>query len=182
MKSEMIKMAQGYANALFEVAQAKRCLDEVYADLKQLSQALANIDGLGQALIQVKSMTLEEAKAFITPFISCVHQYIQNTVMLMIEAYHIEALPVLFDAFLPSYEAFKGIGHIYIGTAVDITPETEAAIAKRLKVLFKLEEVHLEHKVEPDLLGGLYVEYQGMRLDASLKRKLSTLESHISHV
>jgi F-type H+-transporting ATPase subunit delta len=182
MKSEMIKMAQGYANGLFEVAQSKKCLDEVYADLKQLSEALRGIDALDQVLVQVKSMTLEEAKAFMNPFISSVHQYIQNAVMLMVEAYHIEALPVLFDAFLPSYEAFKGIGHIHIGTAVQITSETEAAIAKRLKTLFKLEEVHLEHKVEPDLLGGLYVEYRGMRLDASLKRKLSALESHISHV
>jgi F-type H+-transporting ATPase subunit delta len=182
MKSEALHMAQGYANALFEVAQSHGCLEDVQADLHQLATALEGIEGLNRALKQVKTMSLQDANAFIEPFIQGLNRYVRNTVTLMVEAYHIEALPALYEAFLPSYETFKGIGHVHIGTAVEISAETEATIAKRLKVLFKLQHVHLEHKVEPDLLGGLYVEYRGMRLDASLKRKLSALESHISHV
>jgi F-type H+-transporting ATPase subunit delta len=182
MKSETVQMAQGYANALFEVAQSQGCLEEVHNDLHQLHQAFHTVEGVQQGLAQVKTLPVQEAKAFVEPFYQGMNGYIQNAITLMVEAYHVEALPALYEAFLPSYEAFKGIGHVHVGTAVSLSAETEAAIAKRLKVLFKLQEVHLEHKIEPDLLGGLYVEYRGMRLDASLKRKLSALESHISHV
>jgi F0F1-type ATP synthase delta subunit len=42
--------------------------------------------------------------------------------------------------------------------------------------------VVIHYHVDVDLLGGLYVEYKGLRFDATLKRQLSRFEEALSQV
>ena len=182
MTSLQLEMAQGYANALFEMAQDAAILERIHQDLKSMTDVINALPSFNEALIQVNRLSVSEAKVFISPLVGQVHPFIKNTITVMLDSHHIEALPSLYAAFLPLYENIKGLGHVHIKTAVAIDDETKNTIASRLKALLKLNEVRLQHSVMPELLGGLYVEYRGVRLDASLKRKLSGLETHISQV
>ncbi len=173
-------MASGYALALFQLAQQSKCIEAVYHDLQLLDSAIQSIENAPQAFSSLLSTSSAEIDRFLDPFSQNLHPLVRNTLKVMAHSEHVSAIPVLFEMFCPHYEEYNGVGHVYIETAVDLSNELRATVTQRLQALFRLKEVRLQHQVNPARLGGLYVEYKGVRLDASLQRKLSGLESHLT--
>jgi F-type H+-transporting ATPase subunit delta len=178
--SVMLQMALGYGKALFELSEKAHCIEAVNHDLEVLNQAISAVDNAAHIFLSLASEPEDTIKAFVMPFIQNMHPLLRNTITVMLHSGHVAAIPALYDAFVPLYELHNGIGHVYVETAVPITDTLRSTIVKRLQGLFRLKEVRLKHSVNPDRLGGLYVEYKGVRLDASIQRKLAGLESHLT--
>lgn len=64
-----------------------------------------------------------------------------------------------------------------IASARPLNEDLESAIVDQLKKDASAEQVEIDSRVDPDLLGGVRVEIPGREYDNTLRRRLQTLKS-----
>jgi F-type H+-transporting ATPase subunit delta len=67
------------------------------------------------------------------------------------------------------------IAHLHIYSAKPVSKETEAKLKKAIEPRFPNQKVELHITIDPNLLGGLKIVYQGQSLDRSIARELEEL-------
>jgi F-type H+-transporting ATPase subunit delta len=63
-------------------------------------------------------------------------------------------------------------------TAVALSKSEQKTLSRKLSDRFK-DEILLKQEVEPEILGGLIIDYAGLRIDASVRGKLARLRESI---
>jgi F-type H+-transporting ATPase subunit delta len=182
LTQDALSCASGYAKALFDISVSKNCLKETKASLEKLNAVLQITPSVAIPLMQAQRLTAEESLSIMAPLWEVLDAWTVKTLRLMITHQHTQGIVALYDAFMPYYEEANGIGHLYVQTAFHMDAELEYQLTTRLKKLFNLKEAVLHTTCEPNLIGGLYVEYKGMRFDATLKRKLKRLEEQLTQI
>ncbi len=74
---------------------------------------------------------------------------------------------------------YQRIAHVHLITAKPLTKEQEASLKKVLSPKFQNQTITFHTTIDPKLLGGVKVVYNGQSLDRSIARELSELESFI---
>ena len=182
LPTEALNQAKGYAKALFDIAGEKAVLPAVYASLVQINTVFQEAPSAVEVFLQHEKMTAEMLEEALSALLDQSDPWVAKTIKLMLKQAHYAGIPALYSAFLPFYEASQQIGHIQVSSAIDLTPDLRLELEQRLEKIFGLSKVVLHHTVDADILGGLYVEYKGLRFDATLKRQLSRFEEALSQI
>jgi F-type H+-transporting ATPase subunit delta len=74
---------------------------------------------------------------------------------------------------------YQRIAHVHLITAKPLTQKQEEALKVVLSPKFQNQTITFHTTVDPKLLGGVKVVYNGQSLDRSIARELSELESFI---
>jgi len=84
------------------------------------------------------------------------------------------------NSYVTLYRKQKNVIRGKLTTAVAVTPDMEQKM--RLMVEKHAQgTVEFESEVNPDIIGGFILEYDTYRMDASVKTKLNTILSQLSH-
>lgn len=86
----------------------------------------------------------------------------------------IKQLPRIVDAYIAMAEQKSGKVRVHIRTAHELNDKDVNKIAKQLG-----EDVEYTHAVDKNLIGGFVAENNTLRLDASIARTLTRLQSHL---
>ena len=73
----------------------------------------------------------------------------------------------------------KGIEEVVVETAVEPEEQLLALIKEKAKALTGANEVKLNAKIIPDLIGGIRLRWGNMVIDSSIKRSLQNMELHL---
>ena len=73
----------------------------------------------------------------------------------------------------------KGIEEVIVETAVQPEEQLLAVIMEKAKELTGANEVKLNIKIIPDLIGGIRLRWGNMVIDSSIKRSLQNMELHL---
>jgi F-type H+-transporting ATPase subunit delta len=182
LSKEAVNQAKGYAKALFDIANEKAVLSSVYDSLLQLHTIFQSTPDAVQIFMQNEDISGEALEEALSPYLLQAEAWVVKTLKLMFKQEHYAGIPVLYQAFLPMYEASQSIGHIKVCSAVELNPELLQTLEARLSEIFGLSQAVIHHEVDADILGGLYVEYKGLRFDATLKRQLTRFEEALSQL
>jgi F-type H+-transporting ATPase subunit delta len=182
ISKEAFNQAKGYAKALFDIATEHGVLAEVYRSLAQLDTLFHQTPEAIKLFLQHEAIAGEALEEALSPFVLQADAWVAKTLRLMFKQEHCAGIPALYPAFLPLYETSQSIGHVQVSSAIDLSAELRQTLEARLKKIFQLSQVVIHYHVDVDLLGGLYVEYKGLRFDATLKRQLSRFEEALSQV
>lgn len=180
--NEAFACASGYAKALFDISISKHCLEDTHVSLEKLNAVLQATPTLSEAMMQSQRFSSEQALSVLNPLLEELDVWTAKTLRLMMTHQHTQGIVALYESFMPYYEDAHDIGHIYVKTAFELDAETESQLKARLSKLFQLKEAVLHATHDSALIGGLYVEYKGMRFDATLKRKLKRLEAQLTQI
>ncbi|MDO9628387.1 MAG: ATP synthase F1 subunit delta [Acholeplasmataceae bacterium] len=74
---------------------------------------------------------------------------------------------------------YQKIAHLHVYSAKPISTEVEARLVKAIQPRFPNQTVSLHITIDPTLLGGLKVVYQGQSLDHSVAREIEELYTTI---
>jgi F-type H+-transporting ATPase subunit delta len=182
LPQEALNQAKGYAKALFDIANEKAVLSAVYDSLLQLDTIFQSNPDAVEVFLQHEEITGDALEDALSTYLSQAEEWVVKTLKLMFKQEHYAGIPSLYRAFLPFYEASQSIGHIQVRSAIDLSPELRQTLEVRLSETFGLSQVVIHHHVDAEILGGLYVEYKGLRFDATLKRQLARFEEALSQV
>lgn len=178
--AETTTVAGVYASALLEVAQEKKQLDEVLAELDELTRALTGDQQISdflrtpnigrEAKIQVIKKVLGDKASPI----------LRNFMTTLIRRDRQEALSEIHSEFVDLYRRAKGLVVVEVKTAVKLDDQQRRKLEKALGEKYK-RGVVIKETVDPSLIGGLQIESDGDFIDGSLKQRLRQVHALLRH-
>ncbi|WP_119301701.1 F0F1 ATP synthase subunit delta [Dongia deserti] len=174
--SEHGGLAQRYAAALLELAEEKRGLDAVSADLVALSHMIAESSDL-QKLITSPLMDRADQSRAIAAVAKAADfdDLTQRFVGLIAAKRRLFALPAIIKSFQKMLADKRGEVAAEVTAAHALTDTQKSAVVEAIKRVVG-GKVSIDMKVDPSLLGGLIVRVGSRMIDGSVKTKLQKLQ------
>ena len=84
-------------------------------------------------------------------------------------------LPEIITAFIQQYKAKKGIYIVKLTTATPVSDELKNSIINQVKKTSVMQNIELEEKVDPAIIGGFVLQAGDKLIDASIAYDLQTI-------
>ncbi|MCB0685821.1 MAG: ATP synthase F1 subunit delta [Saprospiraceae bacterium] len=175
------RIAGRYAKSLLDLAKERKEVDAVLQDMKYIKSALKSRD----LYLMIKSPIVNADKK-LSIFKKIFSDKIQKTTAaffdIMTRKGRESYLPEIVDAFIEQYKDYKQISTVIIKTAVPLSDSALATIKEKLASSPDIKKnLEFEVMVDPSLLGGFTLEFEGRQYDSSIASKLKDLRKQFSH-
>jgi F-type H+-transporting ATPase subunit delta len=169
-------IAERYATALFELADAQGALDSVAGDLKTLKAMIRDSADLRRLFHSPVISRAEQGKA-VAALAKAAGFGDLTTRFLGLTAKNrrLFVMSGIIESYLGQLAARKGEQAASVASAVALTPAQLDALTNTLKGALG-GNVAVDVSVDPSLLGGLVVKVGSRMIDSSLKTKLQHLK------
>lgn len=176
------RIAVRYAKSLLDLAIERGELDQVLHDMDQLKASLSSRD----FYLLVKSPIISLGKKqsiFKRLFKDKLNKTVNSFLNIMVRKGRENLLPEIVQAFEEQYRAHKHISPVVLTTAVELDDKTIAQIKDKLIQSGQTEKnVELLVKVDPSLLGGFLLEFEGKQYNTSVAHKLNEMRKQFSTI
>ena len=166
-----------YANALFELADNARSLDQVAQDLTSIRTMVRESSDLARLLASPVIGRDAQSKGLLAVLdaagIGGLTRSFVGTVAANGRARDLVAMAT---AFLAELASRRGETTASVTSAVPLSPEQLQQLSDTLRSVLGGAKVTIEAQVDPDLLGGLVVKVGSRMVDSSLRTKLRKLQ------
>ena len=169
-------LAGRYASALLDLADERKELDQVAAELGALKSAIADSEDLrrfiGSPLYgrdeqgKIMAAILDRAAA---------GDLTRRFVMVVAHNRRLFALPRMIDAFLAELARRRGEVTAQVVAAYDLSDTQKNALLAALRQAIG-SKVQMDLRVDQGLIGGLVIKVGSRMIDTSLRSKLKRLE------
>lgn len=175
-KTSLSGLAGRYASALLDLADEKKALDEVSADLQSLRSMIAESGDL-RRLLGSPVITREDQRRAMTAIMdkAGIGQITRNFVLVVARNHRLFALSAMIDAYLAELARRRGEITAEVTSARKLSDAQQAALLDTLRASVG-GKVQLALKVDPALIGGLVVKVGSRMIDSSLRSKLQRLQ------
>ena len=174
------RIATRYAKSLIELAITQGKLEQVSADVHSLKAAAQNRD----LYLFLKSPIIHADKknaALEAIFKGKVDSLTLSYLTLLVNKGREMYIPEIAAEFAEQYKLLKKITSVRIVTASPLSEEVLAELKKKLLASgITSENLDIETKVDPELIGGFVLEFDNKRYDASVAHKLDELRASFS--
>lgn len=165
--------ASRYAKALFEVASEHGKLDEIEEELSAVVDAFRDVGA--EKLFLNPVLDSEEKKKLIEVLSGTVTDEMLSFLKVLIDHHREAELKDILKAYTAKANKKRGIVEALATTAAPLTDEEKAALKERFgQVLNKT--VHLEEKVDRNVVGGILIRIGDRVYDGTVAGKLSRLK------
>lgn len=174
-----IKIAKKYALALFQSASELNISDKVYQDLLFVFETINTNSELSSALYN-PVVIFEDKKDIINKLFS-VHVDVKSLdfILLLIENGRLNVLSEVINQYLSILNKNRNILTPEIISAVELNEEQKSRIINRLEMKLS-KKVIPEYTVNPDIIGGLIVEFDDKTIDCSINTKFETMKKQLT--
>jgi len=174
------RIASRYAKSLIDLAVDQDNLEKIHEDISSFKKATENRDlhlMLKSPIVNVGKKRQVFEALFGDKYDKLTKAFFDIILTKGREMY----LPEIADAFLLQYKVLKHISIITLTTAVPLGAESLSAIKQELlKSVATDDNVDIETKVDPNILGGFIIEFDDRLYDASVSHKLEKLKKQFS--
>jgi F-type H+-transporting ATPase subunit delta len=176
----VVRIATRYAKSLLDLAIEQKKLDRIKEDVESFAEVCKNRD----FYVMMKSPVINidaKRKVLNTLFGKHYDELTIGFLRILIRKHREMYLPEIAKSFLLQYRAYKHISKVQLVTAQEVSDEFVDKIRQVILDSFEPEhKLEIETKVDPELVGGFLLEYDGKQYDASLSRKLELLKKNFS--
>lgn len=175
-------VAGRYAQALFELAQDGKSVDQVGQALKAFDSMIEGSADL-QRLVRSPAFTAEEQTKAISALVekAGLSGVAANFLKLVASQRRLFAVRGMIDAYNKLAEAAKGVVRAEVTVAEKPSDALTAEIKKALSEVAG-KDVAIDLKVDPAIIGGLVVKMGSRMVDSSLRSKLNGIKVAMKEV
>lgn len=162
------RLATRYAKSLIDLANERGELEQVFADMQWLngvSKSNRDFVNLLRSPI-IKGDTKKKILEAVTA--GNISEMTAAFNRLLITKGRESNLPEIAGAFITAYKEQKNIKTIKLTTAAPVTDAVKKAIIEQVKKSAGFQNVELEEKVDPALIGGFVLQVGDKLVDASI--------------
>ena len=178
MNSKNIKIAQPYAEAFLELA-AKNSLEVTINDLSCLSTTLLNSNEL-KKLLSNPLVNSENKKSIIKSIFS---EKIDNVtlkfLLVLCDRGRISYLDSILEKATELAYRAASIEIVKVTSSTSFNATQQEALISKLKKMTGADQIKLEIKTNPDLIGGFIVQVGSKIIDTSIQGQLRDLSSYL---
>ncbi len=173
---QMNSIASRYAKVLLQLAVEKNVAERIYTDMLCFGQVCAANKCLVTTL---KSPVIKHDKKLAVLqaiFQNWVHDLTLNFLAMVTQKHREALLPAMAQVFLVQYNQHQGIQLAQVTTTFPLSDQLTLQLQEIVQKMVPCQQVILEHKIDPALIGGYVLQVEDKRLDQSLRKKLLTLK------
>lgn len=175
----MTQIGINYGQALYALAKDEQ-LDTVILEQLQVLDTAFSQEPDFLRLLATPELSKEERCALIDEsFRERLHPYVRNFLKVLTEKGCARSFGDCCKAYRRQYNEDHDILCVHVVTAVALSQAQNEKLTKKLeKVTGKT--VQLQLRVDPDCLGGIRLDYDGKRVDGTVKNRLDSLRSQLN--
>jgi F-type H+-transporting ATPase subunit delta len=169
------RLASRYAKSLIDLAIERGQLEQVFADMQWL-QAVCKSNRDVVNLLKSPIIRNEVKKKIITAITTGkVGELTAAFNNLLVTKNREKYLPEIVNAFITAYKVHKNIYTIHLTTAMPVSDSVKQAIVTQVKKSAGFDNVEVEDKVNPDIIGGFVLQIGDKLVDASIAYDLKAI-------
>lgn len=163
-----------YGEALYELAKSEGLSEEILSQITVLADSFRQEPDFLRLLAAPNLSKAERCDILDRSFRGKVHPYVLNFLKILTEKGYVRYFADCCAAYRDRYNRDNGILPV---TAVTAVPLTRAQADKLTGKLSELtgKTVSLQNRVDPGVLGGIRLDYDGKRLDDTVSHRLDAV-------
>lgn len=172
----MTQVANTYAQALYALAKDEGVQDEILQQLDVLHRSVAQEPDYIR-LLSAPNLTKAERCAIVDAGLrDSVHPYVLNFMKLLTEKGYMRHFADCCVSYREQYNDDHGILSVQAVTAVALTETQSTKLAEKLGTVTG-KTISLTNRVDPAVLGGVRLDYDGKRVDGTVANRLESIRS-----
>ena len=170
----MTQAANTYAQALYDLAKEEGLGKSILEELCVLKGVFADTPQYGKLLSTPNIPKQERCGILDETFRGKVHPYVLNFLKILTEKGYIRQFPDCCDAYRGFYNEDNGILVVKAQSAVALTDAQKQKLTEKLAATTG-KAVDLQCSIDPAVLGGLRLSYDGKQVDGTVKSRLDAI-------
>jgi len=175
-----IKVAEPYAEALFESSKLMQLVDKTHQDLKTVEVIIQQSQSLQSFLVNPLIAINIKKNVLKNILIDQVSTHVLNFLFILVERRRM----ILFNSIVNYYSNLVNelelIKLITVYTVIPLNNEQKQALQSKLQVLTNSKEVQLIIEIKPELIGGLVIKMGSKIIDMSIYGQLNQISSYLN--
>lgn len=165
-----------YARALLKASDNERLSEQVYADMQTIAASYVNVPELSVTIAN-PMLSKDQKSSILTAAAggkAC--PLTKRFVGLVLQEGREKIMQFIANSFITLYRKENNLVQAKLTTATNLSADVEDKL-RRLVQSQTNGTVEFSTEIDKDLIGGFVLEYDTYRLDASVKRQLSSILS-----
>lgn len=173
--AENLIVANRYTKAIFELANAKKCVDAVLKDLEQISDVIV-ANKSQKSLLIGSAVPVRIKKMFWALLLKNLklHKISSSLIDVLLEHNRMDLLSIMHKNFDKLVKNQTNVMSFELTSAKPVDAKVKKEIATELKNIFS-KKIDIEENIDPKLLGGFLISSGSMMLDCSMKGRLEKI-------
>ena len=168
-----------YAKAIFEIAKEENSIDSVFGDMKTV-EILCNSSHDFKNLLSNSQINHNEKKTAILSLIKDHNSLTIKLLDLLIQNKRVNIVNDIANSFIQLYNSHNDIKEAVVITASPIDKDLEEKILSKINIS-DLKSINLKNIVNPEILGGFIIRFDGKEYNASVKQNLNNLKTQLTN-
>jgi F-type H+-transporting ATPase subunit delta len=173
------KISVRYSRALFQLANEKKLLDQVYSDMIFISE-ICKLEEIKEILESPIIVPSKKRAIFHAVLEKSTEKITLSLVDLLIKNGRENFLPAVTRVFRDETLKFRGITETYLTTAMPVNDKIRKQISEMMASVFKTS-VELKETVDKEIIGGFILKVNDNFIDASVRNKLRKIRKELSY-
>jgi F-type H+-transporting ATPase subunit delta len=170
------RLASRYAKSIIDLSIEKDQFEKVYADMQYLDLLLKASHDL---IVMLRSPVIpaDKKNRIITSIVSGnINKMTEAFIQLLVSKGREGFLPEIITSFINQYKQKKNIHTVKLTTATELSESVKNTIIARVKKTSDMQNIEVETKVDPAIIGGFVLQTGDKLVDASVSYELKEIE------
>ncbi len=170
----MTQVGNVYGQALYDLAKSEELSHQILQELTVLDQSFAQEPEFLQ-LLAAPNLSKEERCGILDQTLGeKVHPYVLNFLKILTEKGYSRRFGDCYSTYRGLYNQDNGILPVTAVTAVALTAEQSQKLTDKLSAITG-KTVELHNRMDPQVLGGVRLDYDGKRVDDTVAHRLDAV-------
>ena len=169
------RAALRYAKAMLSYAQESKAAEAVANDMYSLISLLQENNEV-QTMLENPILPVAEKEAVLKELFSQASPETFKLFSLLAAKKRLAILAVIGEQYVRLYAQTQGKVTAIVTSAIGLTPSLKQAVLEKAKGLTK-ENVQLENKIDPGIIGGFILKIGDLQYDASVSHQLKSIKT-----
>lgn len=170
----MTQAGSVYGEALYSLALEEGLTEKLLKELTVLQESFRETPDFIRLLSSPNLSKQERCQILDDSFRGKIHAYVLNFLKILTEKGYMKYFHDCFKTFEDLYNRDNGILPVTAITAVSMSEEQVQKLAAKLSRATN-KQVSLQNKVDPSVLGGVRLDYDGKRLDDTVSHRMDAI-------
>ena len=168
-----------YAKAIYDVANEENSVNQVYKDMSLIKELYgSSIDF--KNLLSNSQINYQDKKRAILSLTEKDNALTEKLIELLIHNKRITIIGDIAISFIQLYNEQNNIKEATVITASPINKELESEILSKINIS-NVKSVNLTNIVDPNIIGGFIIRFDGKEYNASVKQNLNNLKKELTN-
>ena len=175
----MTEVGNVYGESLYTLAREEKLSEQIGGELAALCGGFRQAPEFIRLLSSPSLTKVERCQILDDSFRGKVHPYVLNFLKILTEKGYMRHFGDCCKAYTAHFDQDNGIVRVTAVTAVALTDSQSARLTEKLSRSTG-KQVILHNRVEPGVLGGVRLDYDGQRLDDTVSHHLDAVRELLS--